>query len=305
MLVSGAAAVASLTGCRVSTRVTVDERSAGRGTIRVAVTLDRSALAALGGLSALSSDLDVTGLAASGWQVTGPSAGPGDGAVVTASHSFSSDAEAAQLASSLAGTGPASSRPFRFTLTNRTTFWHVYSRLSGTVDLTCGLDCFGDSGLKASTGNATGVDPGPLLGGQNPAQIFSFNVQAHLPGGTPKSNAANQSGASGNRSLEWAPQLGRVTILSAETEGWNQGSVVLVSVLAGVALLAMVGLITTWLWRRRRRGPGGAAHARRRRWWPISKPSDPTSGPAPVSQPEGVSGTQPERSSTETVTPPS
>jgi len=244
----------------------------------VGVTFDRSALAALGGLPALSSDLNTAGLADSGWHVTGPSPVAGDGAVVTATHPFSSAAEAAQLASSLAGSGPASSRPFRITLQNRTTFWHVYSELSGTVDLTCGLDCFGDTGLKAATGYATGVNPAPLLGSRKPAQVFLFDVKAQLPGG--KSNPD-----------EWTPQLGRITVLSARTVSWNRGSVILVSVLSAVVLIGLIALVAGLIWHRRRR--------RREKGTPGTEPSE--------AEPSAGSGIRPagDPGSTETVTPPS
>ncbi|MBV9661877.1 MAG: hypothetical protein JO337_12045 [Acidimicrobiales bacterium] len=273
-------------GCQVSTRVSIDERAPGQGTIAVTVTFDQSALAALGGMSALSSDLDLTGLASSGWQVTGPSpsagsGATGSGAVVTASHLFHSDAQATELITSLAGERPASSRPFRLTLSKRSTFWRDDSELKGVVDLTCGLGCFGDSGLSTATGQALGFDPAPLLGKQDPAQIFTFQIQAHLAGHVSGTNAADRSGSGGTQSLAWAPQLGRTMTLRAETESWNEGSVILVAVLAGVIVLAGLVLVVWWVWRRHfRRGVG--AHSKR-----VKVPSP---APAPGLAPSAPSG---------------
>jgi hypothetical protein len=237
-------------GCRVQTTVSVVARSPDRGYVSVSVSLDQTAVAAVGGRSSLVSQLSDADLVAEGWVVTGPRSGPGHTTVITASHSFSSAAEAATLVSDIAGSGPASSRPFRLELTHRAGFWDTKTFLSGTVDLRCGLDCFGDSGLRALFGTSTGVPAGPV--GAHPGQVFSVSFQSRLPGSIKSSSATSVS----KGTLRWSPAFGRATQLEAVSESTNVGSIVLVAVLAGVGLLGMALVLQRWRHRRRRMNNG-------------------------------------------------
>ncbi len=240
----------ALSGCQVNTTVSVHAEANGSGTVAVKVTLDQSAVQALGGPSALASQLDVTDLQAAGWTVSGPSPGPSSSAVISASHAFSTPAEASQLVADLAGSGPASSRPFTLSISRRSSFWHVYTDLSGTVNLTCGLNCFGDSGLKASLGSPTGFNPAPLIARSHeaPGQVFSFALNARLPGSVASTNASSRDGGI----LTWTPQLGQTLVLSATTQTWNSGHLIAVFVLAGIFVLALV-VLGAMMWRSRRR----------------------------------------------------
>jgi hypothetical protein len=242
--------VVALCGCQVNTSISVHAEANGQGTVSVKVTLDQSAVQALGGPAALASQLDVSDLQAAGWSVSGPSPGPNSSAVISASPAFSTPAEASQLVADLAGSGPASSRPFTLSISRRSSFWHVYTDLSGTVNLTCGLNCFGDSGLKASLGSPTGFNPAPLIAQshQAPGQVFSFALNAHLPGSVASTNASVRDGGI----LTWTPQLGQTLVLSASTRTWNSGHLILVFVLAGVLALALI-VLGALMWRSRRR----------------------------------------------------
>jgi hypothetical protein len=164
---------------------------------------------------------------------------------VSASHRFQGDAEAAQLISEIAGPGR-----FRIALRSHRTFWYTSQDLSGDVDLTCGIDCFGDSGLSRVTGNPLGVDPGPLAGaaGQAADSVFTFSLGARLPGQLQTTNAAQRQGAL----LTWIPTLGRSLPVMAATRSLNQASVVGVAVGGGLLVLATVGFVG-WRVRRRRR----------------------------------------------------
>jgi hypothetical protein len=243
-------AVVALSGCQVNTSISVHAEAHGQGTVSVKVTLDQSAVQALGGPSALASQLDVTDLQAAGWTVSGPSPGPNSSTVISASHAYSTPAEASQLVADLAGSGPASSRPFQLRISRRSSFWHVYTDLSGTVDLTCGLNCFGDSGLKASLGSPTGFNPAPLIAQshQAPGQVFSFALNARLPGSVASTNASARDGGV----LTWTPQLGQTLVLSATTQTWNSGHVIAIFVLAGVLVLVLI-VLGVIMWRSRRR----------------------------------------------------
>ena len=108
-----AALVAALTGCRVQTQVVIDQAPSGRGVVTVSVSLDRSALAAIGGTPALAAQLQTADLRAAGWTVTGPGAGPGSTTVVSASHSYATPAQASALVADLAGSGPDGERGVR------------------------------------------------------------------------------------------------------------------------------------------------------------------------------------------------
>jgi hypothetical protein len=135
--------------------------------------------------------------------------------------------------------------------------------LQGEVDLTCGDTCFGDPGLTKALGFSTGVDPAPLAAaaGERPDQVFTFSLDARLPGrlvdgnGTPLADGA----------LRWTPRLGQRLQLAALTRTWNTGHIVAAGVAAGVAVLLAVGLTVYWWIRRRRRR---RAHSRRRRGSP-------------------------------------
>jgi hypothetical protein len=250
LLLCAGLVAALLGGCRVATSVAVSEPEPGHGSVSVTVTLDSSALAALGGLAALRSQLSAGDLEAAGWSMTGPAPAPGGGAVVSATHGFGPDSEADQLISEIAGPGR-----FGLVLRSHRTFWYTYYGLSGAVDLRCGLECFGDTGLRAATGSPLGVDPGAVsaaagsAGGSAGGSAFTFSVGARLPGRLEATDSpARQGGV-----LVWTPQLGRSLTVSARTRTVNQGTVVAVIGAAGVVLVALASWLSVRLVRRRRR----------------------------------------------------
>lgn len=254
------ALVAAFSGCTVATTVSVSEPSPGVGTVAVSVALDRSALAAVGGLAGLRSELSVGDLSAAGWTVTGPTATAAGGAVVMARHPFAHEADVGPLLSEVAGPGV-----YNVSLRRHRTFWHTYYRLSGGVDLRCGLDCFGDSGLRAATGSPVGVDPGPLAAaaGEQPSSVFRFSLQAALPGRIQSTNASARRGGT----LGWTPVLGRALTLAASSSTLNEGAVVTVAGGGAGVVLVLVALVVVLFVRRRRRrrrrrrsqaGAGGA-----------------------------------------------
>ena len=256
----GLALVIGLTGCSVATRVTLTVDSSGRGSVVVTVNMDRAALDAVGGLARLQSELAVGDLEAAGWSVTGPiapgtrahataanQAGAG-GAVITVSHGFSGLAQAQSLVSEVAGPGV-----FQVQLASHHGFWHTTFHLTGAVDLTCGINCFGDAGLRTATGSPVGVDPGALAArtGQTPARVFTFQFDGRLPGHV-HAGPGGTTGSGG--SVLWAPVLGQKAVLSASSQSVNRSAVEEVSGAAGVVLL-VVASFTLWRvgrWARRR-----------------------------------------------------
>jgi hypothetical protein len=255
--------VVAATGCQVNTRITVDASGGGRGVVAVSVTLDSAAVAAIGGPNALTAQLQDADLLAAGWVVTGPSGGPGSTTVVSASHPYSTPAEASALVAELAGAGPNGIRPFQVTVSDHHSFWRTDTTLGGRVDLSCGLACFGDAGLKGALGFPTGVDPGPLVSaaGQQPGQVFTFALDARLRGHLVRTNAVSAR----NGTLQWAPRLGQTLPLAAVARVWNWGRIVTLSSVAGAILLGLLGFgaYRGWRWRRRKRA--GESTRRRRR----------------------------------------
>jgi hypothetical protein len=257
------AALLLLGGCRVDTSVTVVDTGRGHGSVSVTATFDPAALKELGGLSGLARQLSVADLTAAGWTVAGPAEAQGGGATVTVSHGYSSPPEAERLLAEIAGSGPAGKRPFQLTLHSQRGFLRVRESLSGRVDLSCGLACFGDQGLKSALGNSNGVDPAPLLNGEQPSQVFGFSLSARMPGSLRSDDAASRTGSL----LSWPTPMGRVTQISAESESLNTPNVVLFSFLAGLIIIVSSSALFVRRRRRKRR------HARRHRIWPFAKRS--------------------------------
>jgi hypothetical protein len=243
------AAVLVLSGCQVSTSVTLDARPGGKGAVVVRVSFDHAAVEAVGGAAALATQVRDADLQQQGWVVAGPAPGPGSTTVITATHSYNSPAEASELLADVAGSGPAATRPLRIQLSQHHGFWHTDTVVKGTVDLSCGLKCFGDSGLQSVLGSSTGVDPAPLLGqaGETEAQAFPFSFSTRLPGNVHRTNATEVSG----NVATWTPRLGQVLAVSAMSRQLNWGSVWLVVIPVAVVVLGLLVLLGRWLLRRR------------------------------------------------------
>lgn len=239
-----------LAGCRVDTRVSVVERGGGSGSLAVTVTLDRAAVQALGGQSALARQLSYADLESAGWAVAGPHAAAGGGESVTVSHGFSGGAQLSRLMSDVAGSAPGP-KPFRMSVSSGGGFFTNRNTIRGALDLRCGLQCFGDPGLQAALGGSLGVSPQPLeqAAGETAAQAFRFSLALRLPG-RPGSVTGSPSVAR-DGTLTWSAPLGQSTLVGAVSESVDWGHVVLASVLAALVILA--GGFGGLRWRRRRR----------------------------------------------------
>ena len=227
----------------------------------MSVTLDSSALAAVGGLAALRSDLVDSDLGPAGWKVTPPAAVAGGGASLSASHAFSSPSDLQTVLAQVAGPGV-----FRVSMTSSHGFWRNEYRLSGQVDLSCGLNCFGDSGLLHSTGSTVGVQPGPIESatGSSPAKAFTCTLDARLPGalvrGATSSSSTGSVPGSGS-SLVWNVPLGAKVPINALTRVDNSRATQLEVGGAALVMLLIVVLLLRLIIRRRR---PTRLHARRR-----------------------------------------
>ncbi|MBW3646090.1 MAG: hypothetical protein KY441_11385, partial [Actinobacteria bacterium] len=129
-------------GCRIQVHVGVDVDGDGSGAVRVAVTFDEEALRRVDDLS---EQLVVDDLEAAGWTVEQPTEGPDGTTVVAAEKPFATTAELGQVVEELGGAGG----PFRnFTVERQTGVLTSTYTLEGEVDLTAGVEGFGDEDLR-------------------------------------------------------------------------------------------------------------------------------------------------------------
>ena len=211
-------------GCQVTTTVDVAVAPDGSGVVTVRATLDKVAAARLPDLD---QSLLVRDLTAAGWKIDGPKTVPGGGWQVRASRPFANAAQLGAIMDQIAGPSGA----FRdFSLTRSHSFAKTSYRLKGTVDLSGGIDAFGDPALRQALGGTMFGRTDAQLEqeiGQPAADALSFKVVTHLPGGATK---------------DWSPRLGdEATTITADSS--TRKPVAWLFVLA--ALLAAVGFVAT------------------------------------------------------------
>lgn len=223
--------------------VTVDTvvNDDGSGKVTVGLGLDDKALTRAGNLDAT---LHVDDMKAVGWQFT-PAAKEPDGMTwVHATHPFAdADEMAAIMKQFTSGTGG-----FRdFTLTKDDGLTNVTWTYNGTVDLTPGLDQFGDaelSGLLSGDrfgGNVAAIEKEE---GKPATQMMSLDVSVELPGGDKqewKPTFADPKPTQINAQASQAKPV--VPVLPTDGGSW------LVLILAGAALVG--GVVVLFVLRNR------------------------------------------------------
>ena len=218
-----------LSGCQARLDVDIDAQPDGRGEVRATVVLDREAADQVPNLA---QQLRVADLEQAGWSVEGPSRRDDGGAQIRAVRPFASSAGAAQALRELAGAEGA----FRdFRLDVHRSFLRTRTAVTGTVDLSSGLEGFGDQVLRQRLGSPLGVDPATVERqlGTPLREVFAFRVRALLPGEDP---------------AVVTPALGQRVQLSASAERWNVERVAF----GAVALVAALALVDVLLSRLRR-----------------------------------------------------
>ena len=236
----------ALSACSATARIGIDANANGTGMVAVTVTLDRQAVATVGDVAA---QLQTSDMTAAGWQVSTPAHGPNGSEILRATHPFSSFAQVGPLVDQVAGNGPPASRPFQFALTRHHGFWTTTTRFRGTVNLACGLGCFGDPGLASQLGTSTGINPAAVQAetGMVPAQVFHFQVVLRLPGGATSTNATTRSAGS----VGWQPVFGQVSHLLAVTQSTNTQAVAEVAAAAAVVVVGLLVIVVVAVVRRR------------------------------------------------------
>jgi len=259
-----------LTGCQASIQVAVNANLSGAGSITVTATLDREA-------AAYASDVAFSDLVKAGWSVTGPQAAANGAVTFVAARSFSNPSQAKTLIAQLSGAGG----PFRgLSLVSHRSLFKSSTTLKGSVDLTCGLDCFGDPQLQKTLGGSAnlGIDPAALKNdaGVDLDSLVTFQLVARLPGKV----VSNTAGPPGSQA-SWMLPLGKRTMVMASSEALNVAHLVVAAVGAFVLLVALfVGLFLLIRGHRRRRAPPPGLGGKKRRPAAAPTPSG-LAGPAP------------------------
>ncbi len=245
--------------CRVDTEVAITVADDGGGTVAVSVGLDEEAMARV---PALEEELRLDDLAATGWEISGPNQDDGGVTRVVATKPFANPAEAAIVLAQV--TGPEG--PLRdLRLSRERSFARTRFEFDGTVDLTGGLESFGDEELaRLLDGEPLGADEGAIEAalGSPLEEAFGFRVELRLPG-----SPAGESSGEGRHPVVWEPSLAdeAPTVLQARSTSWRVGTLLagalaLASVVA-LGLLVLSRLLGRSRRDRARRGPPGPAPA--------------------------------------------
>ena len=166
-------------------------------------------------------------LAAAGWTVGEPVEAGEGGAMVQVTRAFGTPAEAARILAELTGPDGALRE---LAVSRSTSFGRTELGFSGTVDLSRGLEAFGDEGLAAALdGEPLGEDAAAIESriGRPLAEAVTLEVTADLDG----------------EATSWSPRLGDGAVdMAAERTLWDIPVLALsaVAVAAGVALAVVL-----------------------------------------------------------------
>jgi len=226
-------------GVEVNVRVEED----GSGGVEVVVALDADAVERVGG--DLEAVMAVDDLLEAGWSVDGPVAEADGWTRVRISHPFGTPEEAAVVFDQIA----AEDGPFQdFAVARETSFAETRWTFTGRVDLTGGLEAFGDEGLTAELdGEPLGIPVEELEAqlGESLSRLLQIRVSVRLPGEV-TSNATTQA-ANG---AVWQVRFGEDPLV-LEAEGTERRTSTLVA--AGIGALCAVALVVLLLVRLARR----------------------------------------------------
>lgn len=222
--------VALLAACQVDTLVTVTMEDDGSGSVEVAVGLDDDAMARVpnpngngeGAEANLVELVRTADLEAAGWELAGPD--QSDGVTwLRLIKPFGTPEEATEILSELAQGEVLSGME----VSRSTSFGTDRYEISGTADLSGGLEALADEGLaQVLDGQPLGESPEAMEArfGQPVEDMFELVVRADLPG---------------DGGDEWVLELGEAPVdLESSSTVYNLP----VFVLAGVALLCALGL---------------------------------------------------------------
>lgn len=227
--------VALLAGCNTTAIVRVDVKPNGSGTVEVDVLLDAEAAAKVGDLSKV---VDFSDLRKAGWKIEGPSVSKGlpKGQVtVRASRPFDNVEQANKILTSISGPdGPLKG----VKLTRTSSFTSTKLTAVGTVDLSKGLEAFGDSDLTKALGASVADTAKQLNGGKPVTGDLKVGLQV---GGLNWTGTMGKESV-GNKLVDAETSLGgkpdRIDVHATQTH-WTA---ILLAALAVVAVLGALVL---------------------------------------------------------------
>lgn len=235
----------ALAGCevRAELNVTVDED--GSGLLELALGLDEDALSRRPGAL---DEIDLSDLADTGWEVTGPAEESDGYTWLRARHRFATPDELGVLIDDVAG----ADGPFRdFRLTREDEFAESRYRFDGTVDFTAGADALA---VDPELAEALGAEPIELIEerlGAAVDEMVEVQVAVRLPGSV-DSNAVTQA----PNGAVWRPSIVEREVVELRSTGTVSRSERLVwAGVGGAAAFALVLylLVRAAAWRRARR----------------------------------------------------
>ncbi len=219
----------------MSTDVQLSVNADGSGKLAVEIRLDEAAAA---GVPDLAEQLRKGDLGAAGWDVDGPNKDDSGETVITVSHGFANPAVADALMAQLTGTDG----PFKnFHLSQTRSFARNQTTFVGTVDLTRGVDSFGDAELQKRFGFPLGLDTAEIQKslGVDYAQTFPIAVTVHVPG----DREVNEPAV--DETLSWHPTYGQETSLKVQAKGYNTKP--LISLFGGLCfLIGAIAVALVW-----------------------------------------------------------
>lgn len=232
-------------GCQVRSELNVTVDEDGSGTVELAVALDEDALSRRPDVL---DDLDLSDLADTGWEITGPHEEVDGWTWLRARHRFGTPEELGVLVGEVTGErGPLRDVALR----REDAFAETRYAFTGTVDFTAGAGALADDPELAEALEAQPIELLEERLGAAIDEMIEVQVAVRLPG-TVESNAPTQA----SNGAVWQPSVVEREAVELAATGTLRRTEPLVwvgvAIAAGFALLLYL-LVRLALWRRRRR----------------------------------------------------
>ena len=230
-----------LTGCQLDLELDVQVTPDGTGTITFVATADAGLVKRVPDLA---NALVLDDIAATGWQITGPTPTESGGLAINITHDFKSAAEATNL---LRRRGPPYNEP---ELGRGDTGDTTNNRFTGSFGLPGGFEAFADDDLIAAVGNVPFADE-LAENGATPSNSMSSVFRLQLPGEI-IDDETNPTEVLDDGTMVWQVPLDGISVLevSARSEqapaGGNAWARPL-SIVALTLLLVWVGFMTIFI----------------------------------------------------------
>ncbi len=279
-LLFGGFLIVVLSACRVDSTVTIDIEGNGGGSVQVDVLLDAEATERIADLE---QQLQVQDLRNAGWDVVGPSAADGGGTLVTATKSFASPDDLPVVLSEIGAFN-------NVMLTRTREFGATTWTFGGDIDITGGVDQFGDEELGALLGGrVTGVDVAAIETElRKPvAEMFGLNVIVQMADDV-EANASSTDG----RQASWVARIDDLapTTMSVTSAVKDDRPRLLALIAIILAAAAVVTLLLAGIWAARSRSRAGYIEPEPLATEPVPTGATPPGAPQPAQTPTSRRG---------------